>query len=223
MDVSTAVAQRISTRAFKPDPLSEADIRAWLTAAQRAPSGGNTQPWRVIVVTGAAKDEVIGKAAGVLKDSPAGQPTDRPIYPKDLWEPHEARRRRVGEMMYEVLDIPKADRAARIAWFANNFRFFGAPVAVFIVIDERMGHGQWGHTGMYLQTLALLAEERGWGTCLQECWGILRPMLKAHFDLGESEMVWCGIAVGIPDADHPVNSLRAERADIDDIAILKGF
>jgi nitroreductase len=223
MDVSTAVAQRISTRAFKPDPLSEADIRAWLTAAQRAPSGGNTQPWRVIVVTGAAKDEVIGKAAGVLKDSPAGQPTDRPIYPKELWEPHEARRRRVGEMMYQALDMPKADRAARIAWFANNFRFFGAPVAVFIVIDERMGHGQWGHTGMYLQTLALLAEERGWGTCMQECWGILRPMLKAHFDLGESEMVWCGMAVGIPDADHPVNSLRAERADIYEIAVLKGF
>ncbi|WP_340692507.1 nitroreductase [Hyphomonas sp.] len=223
MDVSTAVAQRISTRAFKPEPLSEADIRAWLTAAQRAPSGGNTQPWRVIVVTGAAKDEVIGKAAGVLKDSPAGQPTDRPIYPKDLWQPHEARRRRVGEMMYEVLDIPKADRAARIAWFANNFRFFGAPVAVFIVIDERMGHGQWGHTGMYLQTLALLAEERGWGTCMQECWGILRPMLKEHFGLGEHEMVWCGMAVGIPDAGHPVNSLRAERADIDEIAVLKGF
>ncbi|WP_373008613.1 nitroreductase [Hyphomonas sp.] len=223
MDVSTAVAQRISTRAFKPDPLSEADIRDWLTAAQRAPSGGNTQPWRVIVVTGDARDEVIGKAAGVLKDSPAGQPTDRPIYPKDLWQPHEARRRRVGEMMYDVLDIPKVDRAERIAWFANNFRFFGAPVAVFIVIDERMGHGQWGHTGMYLQTLSLLAEERGWGTCMQECWGILRPMLKEHFDLGEHEMVWCGMAVGIPDADHPVNSLRAERADIDEIAVLKGF
>ena len=223
MDVSTAVAQRISTRAFKPDPLSEADIRAWLTAAQRAPSGGNTQPWRVIVVTGDARDEVINKAANVLKDSPAGQPTDRPIYPKDLWEPHEARRRRVGEMMYDVLDIPKSDRAARLAWFANNFRFFGAPVAVFIVIDERMGHGQWGHTGMYLQTLALLAEERGWGTCMQECWGILRPMLKEHFDLGAAEMVWCGMAVGIPDADHPVNSLRAERADIDEIAELKGF
>ena len=223
MDVSTAVAQRISTRAFKPDPLSEREIRDWLTAAQRAPSGGNTQPWRVIVVTGNARDEIIAKAASVLKDSPAGQPTDRPIYPKDLWEPHEARRRRVGEMMYDVLDIPKSDRAARLAWFANNFRFFGAPVAVFIVLDERMGHGQWGHTGMYLQTLALLAEERGWGTCMQECWGILRPMLKEHFGLGAAEMVWCGIAVGIPDADHPVNSLRAERADVDEIAVLKGF
>ncbi|HBN92400.1 MAG TPA: nitroreductase family protein, partial [Hyphomonas sp.] len=139
MDVSQAVAQRISTRAFKPDALSEADIREWLNQAQRAPSGGNTQPWRTIVVTGDAKDAVIRMAAPVLAANPKGQPTDRPIYPKDLWEPHEARRRKVGEMMYETLGIPREDRAARIAWFANNFRFFDAPVATFIVIDERMG------------------------------------------------------------------------------------
>jgi nitroreductase len=121
-DVSQAVAQRISTRAFKPDALSEADIREWLNQAQRAPSGGNTQPWRTIVVTGDAKDAVISMAAPVLAANPKGQPTDRPIYPKDLWEPHEARRRKVGEMMYETLGIPREDRAARIAWFANNFR-----------------------------------------------------------------------------------------------------
>ncbi|KCZ94615.1 nitroreductase [Hyphomonas johnsonii] len=223
MDVSKAVEQRISTRAFTPDALDEAEVRDWLAKAQRAPSGGNTQPWRVIVVTGDARDEVIAKAAPILRENHAGQPTDRPIYPKDLWEPHEARRRRVGEMMYEALGIPKSDRPARIAWFSNNFKFFGAPVGLFLVIDERMGHGQWGHAGMYLQTLALLAEERGWGTCMQECWGVLRPMLKAHFELGETEMVWCGMAVGHPDRSHPVNTLRAERASVDEIADLRGF
>ncbi len=223
MDVSQAVAQRISTRAFLPDPLPEAEIRDWLEQAQRAPSGGNTQPWRTIVVTGDARDAVISMAAPVLAANPKGQPTDRPIYPKDLWEPHEARRRKVGEMMYETLGIPREDRAARIAWFANNFRFFDAPVAAFFVIDERMGHGQWGHTGMYLQTLALLAEERGWGTCMQECWGMLRPALKEHFKLADTEMVWCAMAVGKPDPAHPVNSLRAERAPLEEIAELHGF
>jgi nitroreductase len=145
--------------------------------------GGNVQPWRTIAVTGQAKDDVIAMAAPILAADPRGQKTDRPIYPKDLWEPYEARRRRVGEMMYEALGIPREDRAARLAWFSNNFRFFGAPLAIFLVIDERMGHGQWGHAGMYLQTLALLAEERGWGTCFQECWGVLRPALKEHFHL----------------------------------------
>ena len=126
-------------------------------------------------------------------------------------------------MMYEALGIPREDRAARVGWFANNFRFFGAPVAAFIIIDERMGHGQWGHTGMYLQTLALLAEERGWGTCMQECWGMLRPALKEHFKLSDTEMVWCAMAVGKPDKEHPVNTLRAERAPLDEIAELHGF
>ena len=129
MDVSTAVAQRISTRAFLPDPLPEAEVREWLTQAQRAPSGGNVQPWRTIAVTGKAKDEVIALGARVLSEDPRGQRTDRPIYPKDLWEPYEARRRRVGEMMYEALGIPREDRPARLAWFSNNFRFFGAPLA----------------------------------------------------------------------------------------------
>jgi nitroreductase len=223
MQVSQAVQQRISTRAFLPDALSVADVRNWLTDAQRAPSGGNTQPWRVIVVTGDEKDAVTRLAQEKLAVSPAGEPTDRPIYPKALWEPHESRRRRVGEMLYESLGIPREDRAGRLAWFANNFRFFGAPVALFLVIDERMGHGQWGHAGMYLQTLALLAEERSWGTCMQECWGILRPSLKRHFALEPTEMIWCGLAVGKPDRDHPVNTLRAERAPLEEVAEFRGF
>ena len=97
MNVSEAVEQRISTRAFLPDPLQQADVRDWLTAAQRAPSGGNLQPWRTIAVTGTAKDAVIAMAASILAKDHRGQATDRPVYPPDLWEPHEARRRRVGE------------------------------------------------------------------------------------------------------------------------------
>ncbi|MEO0608696.1 MAG: nitroreductase family protein, partial [Pseudomonadota bacterium] len=94
---------------------------------------------------------------------------------------------------------------------------------LFIVMDERVGHGQWGHTGMFMQTLCLLAEARGWGTCMQECWGILRPSLKEHFGLADHEMVWCGMAVGIPDKDDPVNQLYTERAGLEDVAEFRGF
>ncbi len=217
MDVSEAVAQRMSVRAFHEAPLKRGEVEAWLAAAQRAPSGGNVQPWRVIAVAGAAREAVIAAAGEALAHAPKGEETDRPIYPPGLWGVYEARRRRVGEMMYDTLGIPRDDRAARLAWFSNNFRFFGAPLALFFVIDERMGHGQWAHMGMYMQTLALLAVERGWGTCMQECWGMLRPTLKAHFALGESEMVYCGMAVGHADPDHPVNTLRAERAPLDEV------
>ena len=223
MDVTTAVHQRISTRAFLDKPISEAEVKDWLTAAQRAPSGGNLQPWRVIALAGEAKAEISQMAMGALMGNPKGEPTDRPIYPEGLWNPYEERRQTIGRQMFETLGIAKDDRAARLQWFAGNFRFFDAPLALFIVLDERMGHGQWAHSGMYLQTLALLAEERGWGTCMQECWGMLRPSLKTHLKLGETEMVWCGMAVGYPDRDAKVNTLRAERAKLDEFASLHGF
>ena len=223
MDVSQAVKQRISTRAFLDTPLSEADIRDWLTTAQRAPSGGNVQPWRVIVVTGSARQAVTELAQKTLMANPAGEPTDRPIYPEGLGEPYMARRRRVAAMMYEKIGIAYDDKRARAAWMFKNFSFFDAPVAVFFVIDENMGHGQWAHTGMYMQTLALLAEERGWGTCMQEAWGMLRPSLKTHFGLQDGEMVYCAMAVGIPDKNAPVNTLYAERANINEVATLLGF
>ena len=223
MDVTTAVRQRISTRAFLDKPISKAALSELLETAQRSPSGGNLQPWRVIALAGQAKDDVVALAMKLTAESPRGEPTERAIYPEGLWEPHESRRKEVGEMMYAALGIPREDKERRRAWFANNFRFFGAPVALFFVIDERMGHGQWAHTGMYAQTIALLAEERGWGSCLQECWGLIRPTLKRHLELKETEMVWSGMALGWPDKSHPVNTLYANRARLEEVVEFRGF
>lgn len=224
MDLEQAVLQRKSTRAFTSTPISEADIRAWLEAAQRAPSGGNMQGWDVIALTGAAKDEIVQLAMSrVPHVMPAGEETDRPVYPEDLWEPYASRRRRAGELMYDALGISREDTQKFNAWRGNNFRFFGAPVALLFVIDERMGHGQWAHLGMFMQTLALLAVGRGWGTCMQEAWGMLRPSLKAHLKLDDQKMVYCGMAVGIPDNDHPINNYRSERAGVDEFADFRGF
>lgn len=217
MNVTEAVNQRMSTRAYLDKAVPKALLEELLTTAQRSPSGGNVQPWRTIVLTGDALQNMIDTAQGVLAKNPAGEPTDRPIYPENLWEPYRSRRFGVGEAMYKALEIPREDKMARLNWFSNNFRFFGAPVALMFVIDERMGHGQWAHTGMYMQTVALLAEEAGLGSCFQECWGILRTTLKAHLGLGETEMLYCGMALGYPDKSHPVNSMRADRAPLSEV------
>jgi len=226
MTVTEAVRQRISTRAFRDEPIPKDQLADLLETAQRAPSGGNLQPWKVIAVTGAPKDEIIAIAQRVLAADPMGGiPGDRPVYPdfKAIDPVYDARRRRVGEMMYDKVGIPKEDRAGRIAWFANNYRFFGAPVGLFMIIDTRMGHGQWAHMGMYMQTIALLAEERGWGTCMQECWARLRVELHAHFGLDEHHMVYAGIALGVPDHDEAVNELYAERAPLTEVVEFRGF
>jgi len=226
MNVSDAVRQRISTRGFLDKPISKAELSEMLELAQRAPSGGNVQPWKVIAVSGAARDEIIAMAQRVLAADPmAVIPMDRPVYPdfNQLAPVYNERRKRVGEMMYAAIGIPKEDRDGRIRWFANNYRFFGAPVGLFLVIDKRMGHGQWAHMGMFMQTIALLAEERGWGTCMQECWARVRNELAAHFGLDENHMVYAGISLGYPDPDEPANGLYAERAPQSEIVEFRGF
>lgn len=218
MTVAEALDKRLSVRGFLDKPVSRETLETLLTTAQRAPSGGNLQPWRVIALTGQSKNDLIRVAQEKLSKSPMGEPTDRPIYPEDLWEPHRSRRFQVGEDLYGALGIPREDKAARLGWFANNFQFFGAPLALMIVIDERMGHGQWAHTGMFMQSIALLATEMGLGTCMQECWGILRPTLKEHLGLRETEMLYCGMALGYPDRDHPANQMRSARAALNEFA-----
>jgi nitroreductase len=125
--------------------------------------------------------------------------------------------------MYALLGIPREDKLARLARFARNYEFFGAPIGLFFVIDERMGHGQWAHLGMFMQSVALVATERGLGTCMQEAWAAVRFTLARHFGLADTEMIYCGMALGHPDRSHPVNRLRSERAAVDDFATFLGF
>ncbi|MGE3250375.1 MAG: nitroreductase [Hyphomonadaceae bacterium] len=222
LSVSDALKQRISIRAFKPDPVPEALMREILDVARYAPSGGNVQPWKVIAVAGAAKDEVSAVVKRALAANPAGDDAGRPIYPENLWEPHRSWRFKVGEDMYALLGIPREDKPARFAHLARNLDFFGAPVGLFFVIDERMGHGQWAHLGMFMQSVALAALERGVSSCMQEAWARGRSALKEHFKLAPTEMVYCGMALGYP-ADAPVNTLRSDRAGVDEFARFEGF
>lgn len=223
MTVDEAVRQRISVRAFLDTPVSEAEVRDILEVARFAPSGGNVQPWRVIAVAGAEKDALTALARSVLAANPRGEAGDRPIYPAPLEEPYRSRRFQVGEDMYALLRIGREDKFARLGHMARNYEFFGAPVGLFFVIDKGMGHGQWAHMGMFMQTIALVAEARGLSTCMQEAWAMTRESLATHFGLPDNELVYCGMALGHKDTGAPVNALRAARAPVDEIAAFRGF
>ena len=217
MTVTEALKKRISARAYLSKPVPENLMREILDVARWSPSGGNLQPWKVIVVSGAAQQAVIDLAKNYPGMFPAEE-DDKPIYPANLWEPYRSRRFKVGEDMYALLGIPREDKMGRLKQLGRNLEFFGAPVGVFFVMDERVGHGQWAHLGMFMQSLALAATERGLGSCFQEFWGTLRKTLKTHFALGEHEMIYCGMALGYADESAPVNRLRTERASVDEFA-----
>jgi len=223
MKVSEAVEHRISVRAFKPDPVPLDVLRRIVDRANRSPSGGNLQPWRVYALTGAPLAALLKDAADVIAQRPRPEHPEYDVYPKELWDPYRTRRFQAGEDLYATLGIERENKAGRLVQFANNFRLFGAPVGLFFTLDRRMGPPQWSDVGMYMQTLMLLAVEEGLDTCAQEAWSQFPKTLARHLELGEHELMFSGMALGYRDAAHPINSLRTKREALDGFATFKGF
>jgi nitroreductase len=211
MDVRDAVAARRSVRGFQDTPVDLALVERLVTEASRSPSGGNLQPWHIDIVAG----DAMNRLKQVMMTKLAGGPEqpEYDIYPKELVAPYRDRRFAVGEAMYERIGIPRDDKMARRMWFARNFAFFGAPLALFMTVDRRMGPPQWSDCGMFLQTFMLLAVEQGLATCAQECWAVYPQTVKAFLGTPDGHMLFCGMAVGYEDTTEPANALRTERAD----------
>jgi nitroreductase len=216
--VSDAVARRFSARAFLDRPVDTEIIRRILDRARQAPSGGNLQPWHVYAVTGRRLGDLIGQIATRAAQHPRGEPREYDVYPPDLPEPYRSRRHRCGEELYAALGIPREDRAARLRQFAKNLQGFGAPLVLFFGIDRFMGQNQWAHLGMFMQTVMLLAVEEGLDTCPQEAWSAFHETVAEFLDLPAEQMLYCGMAVGYADHEHPINRWRTNRAPLEDIA-----
>lgn len=218
MTFADLARRRISTRAFLDRPVSPAEIRDLLDIARWSPSGGNLQPWRVHVVTGAARDRLVASVKQSIADNPLGGEAELNIYPPNLGEPWRTRRFEVGEAMYARLGVAREDKAARIAHLMRNFDFFGAPAGLFFSLDRRFDKGQWAHLGMFMATFAYAAEERGLATCMQEAWASRAKTVSSFLGLGEDEQLYCGLALGYADPHAPVNGLRSTRVEVDAFA-----
>jgi nitroreductase len=210
MNVTDAVWARKSVRAFLPDPVDDDTIARLLTTAARAPSGGNVQPWRIYVVNG----DSMTRFLDFLRNRPIEAPA-YDIYPSPLGEPYRTSRFKVGEDMYATLDIERDDKAGRLAQFAKNMQFFGAPAAIFCFIDRIMGPPQWSDLGMFLQTFMLLATEAGLDTCPQEAWAVYERAVSEFVGAPPEQRIFCGVAIGHADPDAPINTLTTEREPLE--------
>ncbi len=219
MNVTEAVDRRISIRAFKPETPSGAVVREILEAAARAPSGGNLQPWRVYALAGEPLAELKAKVAA----NPFGEEPEYDVYPANLWDPFRTRRFECGEDLYATISIPREDKPARLRQLARNGELFGAPVGLFFCLDRKLGPPQWSDLGMYMQTVMLLAVERGLDTCAQEYWARYPKTLAETLALPEDHMVFSGMALGWRDEAAPINSLRTRRDPFAVWGELKGF
>ncbi|MEM9750726.1 MAG: nitroreductase [Pseudomonadota bacterium] len=214
--MSDALRSRLTVRGFLPDPVPEEVLRGLLAKAQRAPSGGNLQPWRTHVLTGAALNAFREDCVEKLTKGELEQET-YPHYPSPLWEPQRSWRHKVGEDMYALLGIPRENKMDRLIWLANNARFFGAPVGIIITGNEKLGMAQHVDIGIYLQTVMLLAREAGLHTAPQGWWRNWPDTARKHLKFPDNELVLVGMSLGYGDPTQPVNDMVSDRASLEDV------
>lgn len=214
--VDATMQGRRSIRAFLPTPVPREAIESILAAAARAPSGTNTQPWQVYVVTGASQRRLSEKI-GAAYDDPIERATHTETYayyPTQWVSPYIDRRRKVGWDLYGLLDIGKTDKDRMHQQHKRNYGFFDAPVGLMFTIDTVMQQGSWLDYGMFLQNVMLAARARGLDTCPQAAFTQFHRIIKAHVGAPEAHSVVCGMSLGYADPDAIENTLVTERESV---------
>ncbi len=218
--VDAAITSRHSIRAFLDKPVERADIERILEVAARAPSGTNTQPWKVYVLTGQARQDLSEAILAVNADpEQARQHTEEyAYYPREWVSPYVDRRRKVGWDLYTLLGLTRDNKAGMAAQHARNYRFFDAPVGLIFTVDRIMEQGSWLDYGMFLQNIMVAARGRGLDTCPQAAFTQYHRVIAQQLGLPENEMVVCGMALGWADPACIENSLVTERVPVKDFA-----
>ena len=211
--VDRAIVSRRSIRAFLPMPVPHAEIQALLEVAARAPSGTNTQPWKVYVCTGARRDRLASAIIDTYLD-PARVKEHREeynYYPVQWGSPYIDRRRKVGWDLYALLGLARENKAGMQAQHARNYKFFDAPVGLIFTIDRSLEKGSWLDYGMFLQTVMIAARGRGLDTCPQAAFNQFHKIISAELEIPDDEQVVCGMALGYADMSQIENTLVTER------------
>ncbi len=220
MSVADAINSRMSIRAFTPQAVARELITELLQLASRAPSGTNTQPWKVYVLQGQSRDTLVDKvcaAHDALRANPALASEYREeydYYPEQWVSPYIDRRRENGWGLYGLLGIGKGDKDKMHAQHQRNYKFFDAPVGLMFTIDRVMGRGSLVDYGMFLENIMLAARGCGLHTCPQAAWNGFAKIILPHIGAGPGEMLVCGMALGYADASEVVNTFHTPRVPV---------
>lgn len=211
--VDENIKARRSIRAFLPKPVEKQDILDLLNVASRAPSGTNTQPWQVYIITGPKKQALSDEIISIFNNPEAlkEQTEEYNYYPSTWIDPYISRRRKVGFDLYGLLGLGKGDKEKMQAQTARNYSFFDAPVGVFFVIDRVMQQGSWLDYGMFVQSVMLAAKARGLDTCPQAAFTQFHRVIAKHLDLKPEQQLVCGMSLGYADTSKIENTLVTER------------
>lgn len=215
--VDAAITSRMSARAFTQQAVPRDLLEQILEVSSRAPSGTNTQPWKVYVLQGASRDSLVEKvctAHDAVRANPelaVNYKEEYDYYPTKWISPFIDRRRENGWSLYGLLDIGKADKDKMHAQHQRNYKFFDAPVGLMFTVNRVMGRGSLLDVGMLLQNVMVSARGHGLHTCPQAAWNGFSNIIMPHIGAAEDELLVCGMALGYADASDKVNSFHTPR------------
>lgn len=214
MKISQAIVERKSVRAFLQKDVSRESITKILDIARHSPSGANSQPWQVAVVTEETKKKIEAALLAAFR-SGAGESRDYEYYPAKWKEPYKRRRIACGTQLYDTLAIDRKDREGRMAQWEANYRGFDAPVILFFFLDPSLAIGSYMDYGMFLQALMLAAIDEGLATCAQAALSGYASVVKEILGYPQENILLCGMALGYEDRQALVNSYRTPREEVD--------
>lgn len=215
MDTMECIKTRRSIRKFKPDLVSKEVLEEVIQIAQWSPSYKNTQPWEVIVLSGAKKEDLTRMMIQLLEKETASCP-DLPE-PKS-WPAAETARidrlmKRRAEALGTSLNDPKALREAK----KRNFSFYGAPHEIYLYQDSSLSLWSLFDLGLFAQTLMLAARAKGLGTVPQAFATDYAQHIKEFLGIPKTKRLVIGIAIGYADMQAPENALRSDRGTMDEL------
>lgn len=218
--VDQVIRDRRSVRAFLPTPVPRSDIEAILEIAARAPSGTNTQPWQVYVLSGARKQALSDEIVQTFFDpnALAQHHEEYDYYPATWVEPFLSRRRRIGLDLYGLLGLTRDNLVGMKAQQARNYQFFDAPVGLIFTLDRVMGQGSLLDYGMFMQNIMIAARARGLDTCPQAAFNQFHKIIARQLDLPASQKIICGMALGYADPSKIENTLETVREPLANFA-----
>jgi nitroreductase len=223
INILEAIQGRHSTRAFLTKPVPKEIVYKILDCARFSPSGGNVQPWQVVVVTGDYQKQ-IGDRIIQAKESGIKENPDYQYYPINWAEPFKSRRKTCGLALYSALHITMEEKEKRkIAWY-RNYRFFGAPVGlIFLINNTVLEKGSWVDIGMFIQNVMLAAREFGLATCPQASIAEYPDIVREVIGASQDNAVVCGMSLGYEDTEAAVNQYRTEREKVEAFTQFLGF
>jgi len=203
---------RHSCRAFRPDPVARGVIEQIISTAQRVPSWCNAQPWEVTVTSGAETDRL---RTALLDEVATGAPKPDMDFPAAYTGPYQERRRTCGWQLYDAVGVEKGDRSGSARQMMQNFSLFGAPHCAILSSPADLGAYGAMDSGGFVTGFCLAAQAQGVASIAQAAVASYAPFLHRHFDIADDRLILCAISFGYEDTDHPANSFRTNRAELD--------